>query len=82
MIVVIITGGGGFLGQSLATSLLANRKICAGSDAVETEISRIILADVAFPPVDHNKKAKTNFGVSANDVSSWMPAILRENDSL
>ena len=30
----------------------------------------------------NNKKAKTNFGVSANDVSSWMPAILRENGSL
>lgn len=52
MAVVIITGGGGFLGQSLATSLLEDRKICAGSDDVETEISRIILADVAFPPAE------------------------------
>lgn len=30
----------------------------------------------------NSKKGKTNFGVSANDVSSWMPSILRENGSL
>ena len=57
MTVVIITGGGGFLGQCLCTSLLGDRKICAGSDDVETEISRIILADVAFPPVDKMQPA-------------------------
>ena len=57
MTVVIITGGGGFLGQCLCTSLLGDRKICAGSDDVETEISRIILADVAFPPVDKMQSA-------------------------
>jgi NAD(P)-dependent dehydrogenase (short-subunit alcohol dehydrogenase family) len=46
--VVIITGGGGFLGQSLASSLLQNGTV--QSETATFSISKVVLADVAFPP--------------------------------
>ena len=79
MTVVIITGGAGFLGQSLASCFLRDRKIqvqaCAGGESGGAEnnacttststtcsgssvgsedntVSHIVLADVAFPPVE------------------------------
>ena len=58
MTVVIITGGGGFLGQSLASCILKARckiqvQACAGeSGSDDNTVSHIVLADVAFPPVE------------------------------
>lgn len=46
--VVIITGGGGFLGQCLATELLQTKTIQANGAAVT--IAKLVLADIAFPP--------------------------------
>lgn len=53
MTVVIITGGGGFLGQCLATSLLSNPKVHLTEEATDATVSKVILADIAFPPSDH-----------------------------
>lgn len=53
MAIVIITGGGGFLGQCLATALLEKSTIRtenADGSTQDVEISKIVLADIAFPP--------------------------------
>ena len=47
--VVIITGGGGFLGQCLASALLKKGTI-EGEDAPSQPLAKLILADIAFPP--------------------------------
>jgi len=47
--VVIITGGGGFLGQCLATCILNKGSVVSESDG-EVPLAKIILADIAFPP--------------------------------
>jgi len=49
MTVVIITGGAGFLGQSLASCIL---KDCSSAGSDDNTVSHIVLADVAFPPVE------------------------------
>lgn len=46
---VIITGGGGFLGQCLATALLDQGSIQTSNDQA-AKIVKIILADIFFPP--------------------------------
>lgn len=46
--VVIITGGGGFLGQCLASALLEKGEI--KSETAVHPISSLVLADIAFPP--------------------------------
>ena len=48
--VVIITGGGGFLGQCLASSLLKKGRLVTENDGEEVPLSKLILADIAFPP--------------------------------
>jgi len=58
MAYVIITGGGGFLGQCVATSLLTTKSIQRYSSTTESSTSptetipveKIILGDIAFPP--------------------------------
>eukprot|EP00978_Attheya_sp_CCMP212_P021060 scaffold61089_cov59-Attheya_sp.AAC.7 len=50
MATVIITGGGGFLGQCLASCLLEKGSV-EGSDGGTHPLEKLILADIAFPPV-------------------------------
>lgn len=53
MALVIITGGGGFLGQCLATALLKRSTIGTETSegaTEETSITKLLLADIAFPP--------------------------------
>uniref|UniRef100_A0A7S4M5Y4 NAD-dependent epimerase/dehydratase domain-containing protein n=1 Tax=Odontella aurita TaxID=265563 RepID=A0A7S4M5Y4_9STRA len=69
VVTVIITGGGGFLGQCLASSLLSDPKVRLSTtdddDGTESEksesdesiVERIVLADVAFPPEDELQPA-------------------------
>jgi nucleoside-diphosphate-sugar epimerase len=45
---VVITGGGGFLGQRLARALLARGQL-AGPDGERRPISRLVLLDTVFP---------------------------------
>lgn len=47
--VVIITGGGGFLGQCLASALLKKGTVQA-EPATAVPLAKLILADIAFPP--------------------------------
>jgi nucleoside-diphosphate-sugar epimerase len=46
---VVITGGGGFLGRTLAQQLLVRGELTGPSGQPE-KIDRIVLADIAFPP--------------------------------
>jgi D-erythronate 2-dehydrogenase len=48
-VLVVITGGGGFLGRTLAQQLLARGELTGPSGRPEA-IDRIVLADIAFPP--------------------------------
>uniref|UniRef100_A0A7S1BVR6 NAD-dependent epimerase/dehydratase domain-containing protein n=1 Tax=Corethron hystrix TaxID=216773 RepID=A0A7S1BVR6_9STRA len=47
---VIITGGGGFLGQCLACSLLSSERLLVDCDGAPRSVGHVYLADVAFPP--------------------------------
>lgn len=47
--VVIITGGGGFLGQCLASAILKKGSLVSEADGA-VPLSKLILADIAFPP--------------------------------
>ncbi|KAL7462017.1 hypothetical protein ACHAXS_002416 [Conticribra weissflogii] len=46
---VVITGGGGFLGQVLAKEILLRKSLRSGSSP-NTPVTQIILADIAQPP--------------------------------
>jgi len=46
---VVITGGGGFLGQVLAKEILLKKSLRSGASS-NTPVTRIILADIAQPP--------------------------------
>jgi len=58
MATVIITGGGGFLGQCLATSLLRSPEVFVtlstpnGKEEIASDVVKIVLADVAFSETD------------------------------
>ncbi len=62
---VVVTGGGGFIGFRLARALLA-RGTLAGADGAQQKISRLVLADQAFP-ADLSKDARLD--TLAGDVS-------------
>jgi len=47
--VVIITGGGGFLGQCLASAILQKGMIMS-EDQGPVKVSHLVLADIVFPP--------------------------------
>ncbi len=56
---VVITGGGGFIGNRLARTLL-ERGTLANAEGQQTAISQIVLFDMAFPvPVDPRIKCVT-----------------------
>lgn len=61
---VVITGGGGFIGSRLAKALLARGSL-AGPDGAQQTITRLVLADQAFP--DPPKDARLD--TLAGDVS-------------
>lgn len=89
--VVIITGGGGFLGQCLATALLESGKIHADStgsnDSVggyEVPISKLILADIYFstlqPAIDQAGSIVKKIQGDVSDPS-YCDALLAETES-
>lgn len=58
---VVITGGGGFIGSKLARALLV-RGTLAGPDGVQRKISRLVLADQAFPDLPKDTRLETLAG--------------------
>jgi D-erythronate 2-dehydrogenase len=69
--VVIITGGGGFLGQCLASSLLTKGKIQA--ENLEIPISKLVLADIQFstlqPAIENAKSIVTLLQGDVSDTT-------------
>ena len=66
MTVTIITGGGGFLGQCLASSLLS-----------ETDVGKVILADVAFPP-SHELQPQIVQGIAQGRVECKSGSVAKK----
>uniref|UniRef100_A0A7S4HM38 NAD-dependent epimerase/dehydratase domain-containing protein n=1 Tax=Odontella aurita TaxID=265563 RepID=A0A7S4HM38_9STRA len=86
VVTVIITGGGGFLGQCLASSLLSDPKVslsttAADDDGTEPEesiVERIVLADVAFPPEDELQPAVAR-GVRDGKIECRLGSVADES---
>lgn len=54
---ILITGGGGFIGNRLAQTLL-KRGTLADADGRQTAITQIVLLDIAFPPAIDDARVK------------------------
>jgi nucleoside-diphosphate-sugar epimerase len=77
---VVITGGGGFIGSKLAKALLA-RGTLAGPDGARRKISRLILADQAFPDLPGDARLETLAG-DVSDPQFALQAIAPDTDSI
>ena len=74
MATVIITGGGGFLGQCLASALLEKGSL-RGANGDDVPIKSMILADIFFPPtlqptIEQHIKISSNVTKCQGDVSN------------
>lgn len=73
---VVITGGGGFLGQVLAREIITLKQLRSGSSSLETTVTELILADIVEPKeylFDLHTLAKSNgikLHVKTGDVSN------------
>lgn len=73
---VVITGGGGFLGQVLAREIITLKQLRSGSSPLETTVTELILADIVEPKeylFDLHTLAKSNgikLHVKTGDVSN------------
>ena len=77
---VVITGGGGFIGSKLARALLA-RGTLAGPDGAQRKITRLLLADQAFPALPDDARLETLSGDISDPVFAAR-AITPETDSI
>ena len=77
---VVITGGGGFIGSKLARALLA-RGCLAAPDGTQQKITRLALADQAFPDSPKDARLETLAGDIA-DPGFAARAIAPDTDSI
>jgi len=76
----VITGGGGFIGSKLAQALLA-RGTLAGSSGRPQEISRLVLADQAFPDLPADARLERLAG-DISDPQFAARAIAPDTDAI
>src|SRR6267142_4603550 len=77
---VLITGGGGFIGSKLAQALLA-RGTLADSDGRPRKISRLVLADQAFPDLPADARLEKLAG-DISDPQFAARAIAPDTDAI
>jgi nucleoside-diphosphate-sugar epimerase len=77
---VVITGGGGFIGSKLAQALLA-RGTLADSDGRPRKISRLVLADQAFPDLPADARLEKLAG-DISDPQFAARAIAPDTDAI
>lgn len=77
---VVITGGGGFIGSKLAKALLA-RGTLAGPGGEPQKISRLVLADQAFPDLPGDSRLEKLAG-DVSDPRFAAQAITPDTDSI